>query len=178
MRKKQEEVVSEDKEKVANEEPKKKDNEIDQEKLDKIKDEIKSTKKKIKENPKNKQIKKDIIRNVLIAVVITVYFLFINLGVNAIPATEYVLDLQTLSIFAIIIAIIIFERAYKKDANYLALHGIEMIVVAIETLVILQFYSAESKYFYYVLFGVMLGMVLYYIIKSLVIYIRAKIKKK
>ena len=50
--------------------------------------------------------KKDILRNILIAIIVTVYFLFINLGVKSIPVTEYILDLKTFSIFAIIISII------------------------------------------------------------------------
>ena len=173
MRKKQEkQEVSE-----TNIEEIKKEEKIDKEKLDKIKDEIKTTKKKIKNNSKTQKVKKDVLRNILIAVVITVYFVFINLGVTTIPVTEYILDLKTFSIFAIIISIIIFERAYKKDANYLAIHGIEMVVVAIATLVLLQLYSIENEYFYYVMLGITLGVVLYYIIKLLVIYIRYKIKK-
>lgn len=155
----------------------KENNEINEEKLDKIKDEIKKTKKEIKNSQKNKKVRKDILRNILIAIIVTVYFLFINLGVKSIPVTEYILDLKTFSIFAIIISIIIFERAYKKDENYLAIHGIEMILVGIETLVLLQLYSVESKYFYYILLGITLGMIVYYLIKSLVIYIKSRIKK-
>ena len=52
-----------------------------------------------------------------------------------------------------------------------------MVVVAIATLVLLQLYSIENEYFYYVMLGITLGVVLYYIIKSIVIYIRYKIKK-
>ena len=156
--------------------PKKEDNEISEEKLNKIKDEIKKTKKEIKDSQKNKKIRKDILRNLLIAITITIYFIFINLGIKTIPVTEYILDLKTFSVFAIIISIIIFERAYKKDENYLAIHGIEMVLIGIETLVLLQLYSVENEYFYYILLGITLGMIIYYMIKSLVIYIRYKIK--
>ena len=169
--------MKKDQEKDNISEEKKEDNEINKEKLDKIKDEIKKTKKEIKNAQKNKKIRKDILRNLLIAITITIYFLFINLGVRAIPVTEYILDLKTFSMFAIIIAIIIFERAYKKDENYLAVHGIEMIFLGIETLVLLQLYSIESEYFYYAVLGMTLGMIIYYIIKCLVIYIKYKIKK-
>lgn len=150
---------------------------INEEQLDKIKDEIKNSKEEKKANPKKQKIKKDIFRNILIAVIVTVYFVFIALGVTTIPVTEYALDLKTFAIFTAIIAIIIFERAYKKDANYLALHGIEMIVVGIETLVILQLYLVESAYFKNVLIGIAIGMILYYIIKSIIIWIRSKSSK-
>lgn len=151
--------------------------EINEEQLDKIKDEIKSTKEEKKANPKNQKIKKDILRNLLIGIIVTVYFIFIALGVTTIPVTEYALDLKTFAIFTAIISIIIFERAYKKDENYLALHGIEMILVGIETLVILQLYLVESSYFKNILMGIIIGMILYYIIKSIIIYIRSKSNK-
>ena len=151
--------------------------EFNQEKLEKIKEEIDETKKEKKNSKKNNNIRKSILRNILIAIVITVYFLFINLGVKTIPITEYILDLKTFSVFSIIIAIIIFERAYKKDANYLALHGIELIAVSIETLVLLQLYSIKSQHFYFVLFAITLGMIIYYLLKSCIICVRQKIKK-
>lgn len=151
---------------------------ISQEKLDKIKEEIKKTKKEIKSNPKIEKTRKNILRNLLIAIVVTVYFIFINLGIKAIPVTEYMLDLKTFAIFIVIIAIVIFERAYKKDENYLAIHGIETVVVGIETLILLQLYSVKSEYLNYVLCGITLGMILYYFLKSLVIFIKEKVKKK
>ena len=184
MRKKEQNKEALPKEKSSNKAEKNAKNveenkaEINKEQLEKIKDEIKSTKNEKKNNPKKIKVKKDIIRNILIALVITIYFIFIALGVTTIPVTEYTLDLKTFAIFTAIIAIIIFERAYKKDENYLALHGIEMIFVGIETLVILQLYLAQSEYLKNVLIGITSGMILYYIIKSIVIYIKYKTKIK
>lgn len=184
MRKKEQNKEALPKEKSSNKAEKNAKNveenkaEINKEQLEKIKDEIKSTKNEKKNNPKKIKVKKDIIRNILIALVITIYFIFIALGVTTIPVTEYALDLKTFAIFTAIIAIIIFERAYKKDENYLALHGIEMIFVGIETLVILQLYLAQSEYLKNVLIGITSGMILYYIIKSIVIYIKYKTKIK
>ena len=109
---------------------------------------------------------------------ICIYFLFISLGTKTIPATEYVLDLKTFAIFIVIISIVIFEKAYKKDENYLALHGIEMTVVGILTLVILYFYSISYEYFSYILCSILGLVVVYYIIKSIIILIRNKIKNR
>ena len=88
------------------------------------------------------------------------------------------LDLKTFAVFIAIISIVIFERAYKKDENYIAIHGIEMVVVGIETLLLLQLYSAGNEYFNYILLGITLGMIVYYLLKCLVIYIRYKVKGK
>lgn len=155
-----------------------KEENIDSEKLEKIKDEIKKSKKESKEKIKNSNLRKSLIRNCLIAIIITIYFLFIDLGINSISITVYTLDLKTFSIFIAIIAIVIFEKAYKKDENYLAIHGIEMCLVGIETLLLLQLYSAGNEYFNYVLLGITLGMIAYYLLKCLALFIRYKVKGK
>lgn len=157
---------------------KEEDIEINNEKLEKIKDEIKKSKKDSKEKVKNSNLRKNLVRNLAIAIIITIYFLFIDLGINSIPVTVYMLDLKTFTIFIAIISIVIFERAYKKDENYLAIHGIEMIFVGIETLLLLQLYSAGNEYFNYILLAITLGMIVYYLIKCLLIYIRYKVKGK
>ena len=152
--------------------------EINHEKLEKIKNEIKNSKKESKDKVKKSALRKKIVRNLVIAILIIIYFLFIDLGINSIPITVYMLDLKTFAVFIAIISIVIFERAYKKDENYIAIHGIEMVVVGIETLLLLQLYSAGNEYFNYILLGITLGMIVYYLLKCLVIYIRYKVKGK
>lgn len=152
--------------------------EINTEKLEQIKNEIKKTKKNRKDKVKNSILRKSLVRNLIIAILITIYFIFIDLGINSIPVPVYILDLKTFSIFIAIIAIVIFEKAYKKDENYLAIHGIEMCIVGIETLFLLQLYSAGNEYFNYILLSITLGMLVYYIIKCFYIYIRYKVKGK
>ena len=154
------------------------DAEISREKLEKIKDEINKSKKESKDKVKNSDLRKKLARNLAIAVLITIYFLFIDLGINSIPITVYMLDLKTFAVFIAIISIVIFEKAFKKDANYIAIHGIEMVIVGIETLLLLQLYSAGNEYFNYILLGITLGMIVYYLIKCLIIYIRHKVKGK
>ncbi len=157
---------------------KEEDLEINHEKLEKIKNEIKNSKKESKDKVKKSALRKKIVRNLVIAILIIIYFLFIDLGINSIPITVYMLDLKTFAVFIAIISIVIFERAYKKDENYIAIHGIEMVVVGIETLLLLQLYSAGNEYFNYILLGITLGMIVYYLLKCLVIYIRYKVKGK
>lgn len=166
-----------DEDNITETKKKKEDIEISEEKLEKIKDELKNGKQKSKSKPKNKKLKKDIIRNVSICIIVAIYFLFISLGVKTIPVTEYIMDLKTFAIFTVIIAVVIFEKAYKKDADYLALHGLEMVVVGIETLVLLNLYSLEHEHFNKVLNWITIGMIMYYTIKSVIIYVKTKINK-
>lgn len=154
------------------------DAEMSHEKLQKIKDEIKESRKESKDKVKNSSLRKKLVRNLVITILVTIYFLFIDLGINSIPITAYILDLKTFSVFIAIISIVIFERAYKKDENYLAIHGIEMVVVGIETLLLLQLYSVGNEYFNYILLGITLGMIVYYLLKCLCIYVRYKTKGK
>ena len=156
----------------------KKDIEMNNEKMEKIKDEIKTTKRERKDKIKNSSLRKNLVRNLSISILITIYFLFIDLGINSIPITVYMLDLKTFAVFIAIIAIVIFEKAYKNDENYIAIHGIEMIIVGIETLLLLQLYSVGNENFNYILLAITLGMIVYYLIKCLIIYIRYKIKGK
>lgn len=160
-----------------NEEVKKEEIEISEEKLEKIEKELKSEKRKTRKKPDNQKLKKDIIRNILICAIVTIYFIFIGLGVKTIPVTEYLMDLKTFSIFAVIITVVIFEKAYKKDEDYLIIHGLEMAVVGIETQVLLNLYSLENENFSNVLYWIMIGMVIYYATKILIIYFRKKFKK-
>lgn len=176
-KKKDNDKKSTSKDEIENEEVKKEEIEISKEKLEKIEKELKSEKRKSRRKPDNQKLKKDIIRNILICAIITIYFIFIGLGVKTIPVTEYLMDLKTFSIFTVIITVVIFEKAYKKDENYLIVHGLEMAVVGIETQVLLNLYSLENENFSNVLYWIMIGMVIYYAIKVLIIYFRKKLKK-
>jgi len=161
-----------------NEEEKPEIIEISEEKLDKIEKELKNEKRKVRKKPDNQKLKKDIIRNILICAIITIYFIFIGLGVKTIPVTEYLMDLKTFSIFTVIITVIIFEKAYKKDEDYLIVHGLEMAVVGIATLVLLNLYALENGNFNSILHWIMVGIAIYYGIKILAIYFMRKLKRR
>ena len=155
-----------------------KNEDINVDKLNTIKDEIKKSKKASKEKVKNSSFRKKIQRNLLICIIVTLYFIFIDLGINSIPVTVYMVDLKTFTIFIAIIAIVIFEKAYKKSDGSIATHGIEMSLIGVETLLLLQLYAVGYEFFNYVLLGITLGMIVYYLVKCLIIYIRYKVSGK
>ena len=76
------------------------------------------------------------------------------------------------------IAIILFEFAYGKDDDKTALYGVEMLFVAIMSLVLLYTCILHKDKFIAVANIVACIGVLYYLVKSISIYIREKLKWK
>ena len=77
---------------------------------------------------------------------------------------------------SITITIIIFEKAYKKDSLDITIYGIEALAFSICTLMTIYIgINYHNKYTYIINIIAML-FAIYYIIKSIIIYI--KMKKK
>lgn len=123
-----------------------------------------------------KRIANKIWINIIIAVILMIYFIGINVTYNNINQDFMVLILNILSMVIMTISIIIFEIAYKKDNGAIAIIGIEILIVAMHTLSIrhvvivsnfdFRTYIASSSYIFS----------LYYIFKSIVIYTNEKRK--
>lgn len=99
-------------------------------------------------------------------------FIFILIGYSNIPEANYIVDLKVFSIVAIAITICIFEYAYKKDSGSLAITGIEILLVSF--FILSLYYVLQYKYFdyqYYLLLFTTIFLV-YYILKTLIIYVR------
>ena len=123
--------------------------------------------KKIPKEIKNKRNNK-IFKNLLIANAITIYFLFVNLGFYNIESLIYSFDLKLFSIALLILAIVLFEKGYKKDDEGIFLNGIEMLFVSFLTL-IMQYRLIERNDTIEILFGLsFMYFIIYYIIKSLI----------
>lgn len=135
----------------------------------------KSTEEK-KEEVKTEKSKlyKDIILNLAYAVIITMYFMSLNLLYSKLPANELTLYLKLSSLVVLGIAIVIIETAYKKDSGTLGLYGIEYGIIATYTLLIehaLKIYKVDFKI--YTLTGVGV-FIIYYILKSIIFYTKQK----
>ena len=75
--------------------------------------------------------------NILIGIFVILYFVSLGVGFINIESVAYVTDLKVFSIAILAIAIILFEYSYNKDSGKFAIIGIEMLFVAIITLVLL-----------------------------------------
>lgn len=128
-------------------------------------------------NEKNIELYKKLFTNIVIAIIIMIYFIFINLGSINIDHDIFLTDIKVFSIIILGIAIIIFEKAYKKDSDNLALHGVEILILACHTLSInhvtnifkfdFKYYILSSSYFF----------AIYYVFKDILIYTRENRKR-
>ena len=157
---------------VIKEDPK--DIVLDDKKLEKIEEEIKELKSIPEEEIKKLYFKT--FKNILIGALIVLFFLFVNIGFFNIPESSYLVDLKVFSAIILITTIVIFEKAYKKDDDEKAIHGMEMLVLSIATLLTLYIYDAHYSKFISITNAIAILFALYYAIKATVKYV--KIKKK
>ena len=142
--------------------------------------EVPAKKKKDKKMPKDekKKIYKKVFANIILGILVTLYFIGIGIGFLNIDVPTFLTDLKVFSLSILTIAIILFEFAYGKDDDKTALYGVEMLFVAIMSLVLLYTCILHKDKFIAVANIVACIGVLYYLVKSISIYIREKLKWK
>ena len=133
-----------------------------------------------KKMPKDekKKIYKKVFANIILGIVVTLYFIGIGIGFLIFDGRTFISDLKVFSLSILAIAIILFEFAYGKDDDKTALYGVEMLFVAIMSLVLLYTCILHKDKFIAVANIVACIGVLYYLVKSISIYIREKLKWK
>lgn len=141
-----------------------------------MEEEIKK-RKKIPDDVK-KQRNKNIFRNLIFAVGITIYFILLNLGYHFIEKTIFTRDTVVFSFAALIVVIILFERAYRSEKGYYAVHGIEVLVASIFTYFVPYTYFNFDVTVTKILMASPIAFVVYYCIKAIVIGIKANKKKE
>lgn len=94
--------------------------------------EIKSNK-KITQEEKNK-IYGRIFEELCFTVGVMLYLFFLILGFVHIEKNVFITDLKVFGISVLVIAIGFFEYAFRKDSGRYALHGIEILVLALSTI--------------------------------------------
>ena len=86
---------------------------------------------------RKERIDKNILENLCFGIAFLFYFIFLNLGAMHIRPEIYLVDLKVFSLVSIAITIGTYERAYHKDSGRIAIHGIELMVLSIITLIAL-----------------------------------------
>lgn len=120
---------------------------------------------------KNKLYKK-LFKNIMIAIIISIYFIFLNLGNINIDANIFLTDIKVFSIIILGISIIIFEKAYKNDSGELTINAIEILVLACHTLSLIYVTNIfKFDFKYYVLTSSYIFSI-YYTFKDIIIYTR------
>ena len=144
--------------------------------LDAIKKEIKSE--TSLPETQMKKIYKSVFINVLFGILFLVYFCLINAGYGLINPKSFFSGLQVLSIVSILFTIILFEIAYKKNSDSLAVRSIELLMLSIATLVSLYFYTIYNNRFtgFMTSFGLLFAV--YFVGKSIYKYIKDRRQMK
>ena len=148
-----------------------------------MKNNIEETMKKViseKEMPQEKRnnLRVQIFINFLLAIFIIIYFAILIFGSRNALKEKVIEIFYSFSLIFLLGAIALFEVAYRKDNGKLAFNGIEMLAVALITLVFpYSVFELSEKYKKYIYF-VVAYVATYYIIKSIVMYIMDKRKYK
>lgn len=139
-------------------------------------EEIKETIKEKKALPKEeaKKINKVLFRNIVIAGLIIIYFMFLNLGFVNIKDDVFITDLKVFGMCILLLAIALIENSYKKENGEIALYGIEMVVLAIITIGLIYVKLMFSSRYVYIASAISYIFAIYYVVKSIVIYIKKK----
>ncbi len=149
-------------------------------KQEKIKEEnIKKFAEKIEENKKisikfSKKIKILVFINIIIALVLAIYFFLMNLSLIQVDMKLNLKIYNIASIIISVLSVVLLEISYKKENGYIFLHGIEAFVVSIVTLYIINVYMVNINLYNNIILVIPLVIGAYYIIKALTIYIKMK----
>ena len=156
-----------------------KENETQKESVKLIKfEEIKNIFKSKKTIPKEdlKKINQPVFHNILMAIAIMVYFIFLILGFYNIKNDIYQTDLKVFAMCILFIAIILLEKAYKQDSGKLAIFGIESIIISIITVALIYINIMLSANYISIVLVISYILAIYYVLKSIIIYIRERKK--
>lgn len=137
--------------------------------------------KEIKQNKKlpNSELEKinsRVFYNICLAVVVMFYLNFVILGYTNIENSVFITDLKVFSIALLAVSIGLFEYAYKKDSGRFAIHGIEILMLALVTMILIYVELMWSDKFIYIAAFVIYVFAIYYVAKSIIIY--SKMKKE
>lgn len=142
------------------------------EKTTKMVDEI--TRKRKMTPEVTEKLHKRIFYNCLIAIGVMLYICAIDvLYIYAKPQITAI-ALKVFAMVAIIVTILVFEVAYRKDSGKIAIIGIEMLIFSIVILYIPKIYVNLDKKFCLELVFIPVFCAIYYIAKSIVIYIKTE----
>ena len=141
-------------------------------------EEIKSTMKNKNKIPKEelKKINKSVRHNIFVAFGVILYFIFLILGFINIKNDIYITDLKVFGMCSLFLGISLIEKAYNKEMGKFAVYGVEMIFIAVVTMALIYVNLIVSSKYIFILALISCIFAIYYIIKSIILYI--KLRKK
>lgn len=127
-----------------------------------------------KEN--NKIVMKRISENLIILVTISLYFAVINFTNLRLTEVMFFYEIKIASMIVLLLCILIFEIAYRKDSGKIAIYGIEILSLSIYTLTMWTVIKKiKITINLYIIYSV-LAYTIYYLFKSIIIHTNEKRK--
>ena len=123
---------------------------------------------------RKEKIDKNILENLCFGIAFLFYFIFLNLGAMHIRPEVYLVDLKVFSLVSIAITIGTYERAYHKDSGRIAIHGIELMVLSIITLIALYIQQTYPAILTDILNAVAVLYAVYFVMKSIIVHLEMK----
>lgn len=118
------------------------------------------------------KINKKVIGNLLIAIGIMLYICTINFTYQYLEEPMIDITSKIFPMIFIFLTVIVFEIAYRKENGAMATFGIEFLLLSIIFLYIPQIYTNLDKIYCKVLTFIPLFVAVYYVGKSILIYIK------
>ena len=115
-----------------------------------------------------------VFQNICLAVAMMLYLNFVVLGFVNIENPVFVTDLKVFSIALLVIAVGVFEYAYKKDSGRHALHGIEILMLAFSTMAFIYVNLMWPRKFVYIVALITFLFAIYYVAKAIIVYKKMK----
>lgn len=147
---------------------------MEPEEIENIQNQI-STKIRLPKEEKNKIYGK-IFYNLLIAVGVLIYFIFLNLGYLKLQDDVFKNDLKVFALILLGFSIYFMERAYKTDRGTYIIHSIELLALSVITLYMPYVYFYHNIVAKFLFTTSSIYLAIYYTIKSIFIYIIYKHK--
>lgn len=164
--------MKKEKTKVENQKP------IEKENVDNRTDKILEQRMAKKKVPKqvSQEILKKIFKNLILAIVVMIYFISCNIVYTRLELEQMETITKVISGVFLLASIIFFEFAYKRDSGTLTMTAIELLVLSIHALFIHHIITIYQLDFRTYLLTSAYMFAIYYVLKSTVIYTRARIK--
>ena len=114
-----------------------------------------------------KEIKKRILKNTIIAFIVIGYLAALNILSTDIETSTYIIGIKVICIVLACISVVYFELSYRKDNEYLFLHGTEFLVLATITLFSVYAYSIFYITYNSILLYILIAVAIYYVLKTI-----------
>lgn len=122
------------------------------------------------------EILKKIFKNLIIAIVVMIYFISTNILYTKFDLEKMERVTQIFSGVFILSALIVLEIAYKKDSGTLTITAIELLILSMHALFIHHVITIYNFEFRVYLLTSSYIFAIYYVLKSIVIYTKARMK--